>query len=87
MILAALALAPAAAAQEADWVRDGDVTTAILAEDGADLLSSSSFVDGRDYISITYWMRGTLRRVMYRCVDRVGTDGVSRRSRCAMVSS
>jgi hypothetical protein len=87
MILAALALAPAAAAQEAAWVRDGDVTTAILAEDGADLLSSSSFMDGRDYISITYWMRGTLRRVMYRCVDRIGTDGVSRRSRCAMVSS
>ena len=87
MVLAALALAPAAAAQEAEWVRDGDVTTAILAEDGADLLSSSSFVDGRDYISITYWMRGTLRRVMYRCVDRIGTDGVSRRSRCAMVNS
>lgn len=87
MILAAIALTPPAAAQEAEWVRDADMTTAILAEDGADLLSSSSFMDGRDYISITYWMRGTLRRVMYRCVDRVGSDGVSRRSRCALVSS
>ena len=87
MMLAALALAPAAAAQEAEWVRDGDVTSATLAEDGADLLSSSSFVDGRDYMSSTYWMRGTLRRDMYRCVDRVSSDGVSRRSRCAKVSS
>lgn len=87
MVLAGFALAPAAAAQEAEWVRNGDVTTAVLADDGAELLSSSSFIDGRDYISITYWMRGTLRRVMYRCVDRVGSDGVSRRSRCALVIS
>ncbi|MBM1220273.1 hypothetical protein JQU17_08505 [Ponticoccus sp. SC2-23] len=88
LILAALlVLAPPVAAQDADWERADDVTTAVLAEDGAELLSSSSFVDGRDYISITYWMRGTLRRNMYRCVDRVSSDGVSRRSRCARVTS
>ena len=74
-------------AQEAEWVRAEDVTTAVLADDGAELLSSSSFVEGRDYFSITYWLRGTLRREMYRCVDRVSSDGVSRRSRCAKVSS
>ena len=74
-------------AQEAEWVRAEDVTSAVLADDGAELLSSSSFLEGRDYYSITYWMRGTLRREMYRCVDRVSSDGVSRRSRCAKVES
>ena len=78
-------LAGPVAAQEAEWVRDADVTTAVLAEDGAELLRASSRIDGRDYISISYWMRGTLRRVMYRCVDRVSSDGISRRSRCARV--
>ena len=88
MMLAAFAIAPAAIAQEAEWIQQDDLTSAEIVEQGGELLSSSAFLDGRDnYISITYWAVGSFRRQVFRCVDRVNSFGESRRSRCALASS
>lgn len=88
LVFAALAAAPGAAAQEAEWVQQNDLTSADLAEQGAQLLSSAAVPDGRDsYVSITYWEQGSFRRQIFRCVDRVNSFGLTRRSRCARASS
>jgi len=75
-------------AQEPAWVEAPDMTTALLAADGADLLDSAAFIDERNnHVSVTFWQTGGLRKRIYRCIDRLNADGESRRSRCALATS